>query len=124
VGLEAFSGTATISGDLHGAVRLSDRKFIRLPNGTPKRVVALGRLEPRLPGPPGDRTNVALIADADDQASILLRADITLTTDAGVVVPPPAQPVGAAPPGPAIGLPHGEAATEGEDVGNDAIPPD
>jgi hypothetical protein len=85
--LRAFSGMATINGDGHFAVQLADREFIALPNGAQKRVVALGRLVPRLPGRAGDRTNVVLVGD---EAAILLRADITLTTDDGVVVPPPA----------------------------------
>jgi hypothetical protein len=126
VALEPFSGTATVKGDNHSAVQLADQKFIHLPNGTVKRVVALGRLEPRLAGPAGDRTHVALVSDAGSQAAIFLRADITLTTDDGVVVPPPPTEADEDPPAsPPIGMPMGGAFDEaGDDVGNDALPPD
>lgn len=133
VGLEAFSGTATVKGDNHSAVQLADQKFIHLPNGTVKRVVALGRLEPRLLGPAGDRTHVALVSDAGTQAAIFLRADITLTTDGGVVVPPPStDPEEDQVPGP-VGMPVGGGLPDAEEdaepapgdlVGNDPFPPD
>jgi hypothetical protein len=126
VGLEAFSGTATVKGDNHSAVQLSDQTFIHLPSGTVKRVVALARLEPRLEGPARDRTHVALVSDAGDQAAIFLRADITLTTDGGVVVPPP--PIEAdedQPASPRIGPIGAVLEPEAdEDRGNDPFPAD
>jgi hypothetical protein len=86
VDLEPFSGTATVKGDGHSAVQIADRQFISLLNGATKRVIALGRLQPRLPGPAGNRRHVAIVGE---EAAILLRADITLTTDGGIEIPAP-----------------------------------
>jgi hypothetical protein len=120
--LEAFSGVATIRGDGHFAVQLADREFIALPNGAQKRVVATGRLAPRLPGPAGDRTNVVLVGD---EAAILLRADITLTTDGGVVVPPPATEADEdPPPGPPIVVPDGDPDPDHDEAASGPFPPD
>jgi len=122
-GLQPFSGIATIKGDGHSAVQLADREFIHLPDGAQKRVVALGRLVPRLPGPAGNRTHVALVGD---EAAVLLRSAITLTTDGGVVVPPPASEADEEPPpGPALGVPDGDPVPDAVNhVSNGAIPPD
>ena len=121
-GLEAFSGVATINGPGHFAVQLADREFIALPDGAQKRVVALGRLAPRLPGPAGDRTSVVLVGD---EAAILLRADITLTTDGGVVVPPPATEADEdPPPAPPIVVPDGDPEPDDDDAASGPFPPD
>lgn len=111
--LQAFSGVATIKGDGHFAVQVADREFIALGQGMKKRVVALGRLAPRLPGPPGDRTNVVLVGD---EAAILLRSDIILETDGGDVIdPPPTEADEQAPESPPIPIPDGDAPPDAED---------
>lgn len=120
--LVAFSGEATVRGDGHFAVQIADRQFIALANGASKRVVAIGKLRPRLPGPPGDRTNVVLVGD---EAAILLRADITLRTDSGMVIePPPTEASELVPIGPEIPIPPGVPTDDAADnIGNDFVPP-
>ena len=101
--LKPFDGTAEIDGDRHFAVQLAGPPVHRPPDGLKKDVVALGRLSPRLPGPAGDRTNVALVGD---EAAILLRADIILRDRAGNVLDRPATEAGEdPPPGPADPVP-------------------
>jgi hypothetical protein len=121
--LEAFSGIATIKGDGHFAVQIADREFIALAKGTRKRVVALGRLAPRLPGPPGDRTNVVLVGD---EAAILLRSDIILETDGGTVIdPPPTEADEQALPTEEIPIPDGDPPPGVEDpLANGTFKPD
>lgn len=121
--LKPFDGTAEIDGDGHFAVQLADREFFALADGLKKDVVALGRLSPRLPGPAGDRTNVALVGD---EAAILLRADIILRDRAGNVVERPATEADEdPPPGPDIIVPDGDPTTPDDELdGNDALPDD
>jgi hypothetical protein len=121
--LRAFSGTATVTGDNHFAVQIADREFFGAPNGLVKRVVALGRLEPRLPGPSGDRTNVAIVGD---EAAILLRADIVLRDDNGDIVAAPGVDQGEdVPDGPDIPVDDGDPATpDDQNASNGSIPID
>jgi hypothetical protein len=121
--LIAFNGEATIRGDNHFAVQIADREFIALADGTKKRVVALGKLKPRLPGPSGDRTNVAIVGD---EAAVLLRADIMLVTDGGIEVPPPPTEADEIVPiGEPIVLPDGDAPDGAdESLTNDTFPLD
>lgn len=119
--LIAFSGLATIRGDGHFAVQIADREFIALADGTMKRVVAIGKLKPRLPGPPGDRTNVVIVGD---EAAILLRADITLRTDGGIVIePPPTESSEIEPIGADVPIPEGEAGDGSDGFDNDPADP-
>lgn len=119
--LVAFSGLATIRGDGHFAVQIADREFIALADGTTKRVVAIGKLKPRLPGPPGDRTNVVVVGD---EAAILLRADITLRTDGGIVIePPPTESSEIVAIGPEVPIPDGEAPGPADGFDNDPADP-
>ena len=121
--LRAFSGTATVTGNNHFAVQIADREFFGVPDGLVKRVVALGRLEPRLPGPSGDRTNVAIVGD---EAAILLRADIVLRDDNGNEVPAPGtDPSEIVPDGPELPVADGDAPTPDDELGsNGSIPND
>jgi hypothetical protein len=121
--LRAFSGTATVTGDSHFAVQVADREFFGVPDGLVKRVVALGRLEPRLPGPSGDRSNVAIVGE---EAAILLRADIVLRDDNGNVIPAPGtDPSEIVPDGPAIPVAEGDPPTPDDELGsNGSIPID
>lgn len=121
--LRPFNGMATVRGDGHFAVQIADREFIALADGTPKAVVALGRLSPRLPGPAGDRTNVVVVGA---EAAILLRADIVLKDENGAEVPaPPTEAEELVPIGPVIPIPDGDPPGDGDDVvSNGAFPVD
>ena len=119
--LKSFSGTATVTGNNHFAVQIADREFIGVPDGHVKRVVALGRLEPRLPGPSGDRSNVAIVGE---EAAILLRADIVLRDDNGNEVPAPGtDPSEMIPDGPAIPVVDGDQPTPDDGLGSDGSIP-
>jgi len=121
--LRPFDGTAEIDGDGHFAVQLADREFVALGAGLKKDVVALGRLSPRLPGPAGDRTNVALVGD---EAAILLRADIILRDRAGNVIDrPPTEADEDPAPAADVDVPDGDPTTpDDDDASNDGLPDD
>ena len=112
--LKPFDGTAEIDGNGHFAVQLADREFVALGAGLKKDVVALGRLSPRLPGPAGDRTNVALVGD---EAAILLRADIILRDRAGNVIErPPTEADEDPPPARRHHVPDGDPTTPDDEL--------